>query len=120
VGVDEAWRHHLTGRVDRLSGGGRREVADRADAAVADPDVGLIWLGTGAIDDQPASDEKLRQRTAARRTRMTPRRLLLEREEERGDALLAAHSRSLQQVHLIGRLHRAPALLVRGEVAAAL
>ncbi len=110
----------MPARVDRLSSGCGAQIADRVDVAVADADVGPIWLGTGAIDDQPAPDEKVRQRNAARPTRITPRRLLLEGEEERGEALLAAHTRALEQIHLVGRLHGAAALLVRGEVAAAL
>src|SRR5438477_7701535 len=48
---------------------------------------------------------------------VTPRRLLLEREEQRGEALLAADARALEEVHRVRALHRAAGLLVCGEVA---
>jgi tripartite ATP-independent transporter DctP family solute receptor len=58
VHVDEAWCDQHVARVDLLARSAR-DASDLEDAAAGHGDVGLVWSGTGSINDRPAADDQV-------------------------------------------------------------
>ena len=59
VGVDEAGRHDVTGRVDDLARRRRSEVADGIDAPTTDPDVGAAQGRARTVDHAAVADQEV-------------------------------------------------------------
>ena len=59
VDVDEARRHHATGRIHLVVGGQGGEVAHGRDATAADRQIATEGRGTGTVDDRAIPDQKV-------------------------------------------------------------
>ena len=67
--VDEARRHDSAGRVDRLPGTPRGEVADRRDTIAPDADVGAARFLARAVEHLAAADDEVELGGSARAER---------------------------------------------------
>ena len=59
VDVDEARRHHATGRIHLVVGGQGGEIAHGRDATAADRQIATEGRGTGPVDDRAIPDQKV-------------------------------------------------------------
>ena len=58
VHIDEARRHELASRIDLLARAAG-QLTDRDDAFALDGDIGFERLSSGAIDDEPSTDQQV-------------------------------------------------------------